>query len=137
MSLIPNSFKFKKYFKGKIRTTKKNKQLVFGNFGLKALESGRLTPKQLEAARKVIKKGMKSVNGLVKIKVRVHLPTTSKAIAARQGRGKGKPSIPICSLKAGTIIFEIFCSDQNLAREAARQGAFLLPVRSLLVSRFS
>jgi large subunit ribosomal protein L16 len=135
MSIIPNSFKFKKYFKGKIRTTKKNKQIVFGNYGLKALESGRLTPKQLEAARKVIKKGIKLVNGLVRVKVRAYTPTTSKAIAARQGRGKGKPAIQVCALKAGTIIFEIFCSDKNLALQAARQGAFLLPVKSLIISR--
>jgi large subunit ribosomal protein L16 len=135
MPIIPNRFKFKKYFKGKIRTTKKNKEIVFGNFGLKALESGRLTPKQLEAARKVIKKGIKPANGLVRVKVRAHLPTTSKAIATRQGRGKGKSAFPVCALKSGTILFEIFCSDKALAREAVRQGAFLLPIKSIILSR--
>jgi len=135
MATIPSSFKFKKYFKGKIKTTKKNKKIVFGNFGLKAEESGRITPKQLETARRTIKKIIKPSNGLVKTKLRAYIPATAKAIATRQGRGKGKVSIHICVVKAGTIIFEILCSDKRLALQAARQGAFLLPIKSLLIAR--
>lgn len=135
MAIIPKIFKFKKYFKGKIRTTKKNKVLVFGNYGLKAVESGRLTPKQLETVRRTIKKVIKPVGGLVRTKVRAYTPVTSKAIATRMGRGKGKVSIHVSAIQAGTILFEIYCSDKFLALEAVRQGAFRLPIKSAILSR--
>jgi large subunit ribosomal protein L16 len=135
MAIVPKVFKFKKYFKGKIRTTTKNKTLNFGNFGLKATEAGRLTPKQIETVRRTIKKVIKPVGGLVRTKVRAYTPVTSKAIATRMGRGKGKVSIYVSAVPAGTVLFEIFCSDKFLAMEAARQGAFRLPIKSAIITR--
>lgn len=137
MAVIPKNFKHKKYFKGKIRTVEKNKNVIFGGFGLKALEPARITPKQVEAARRAIKKIIKPANGIVKIKVRAYIPVTSKPLAVRMGRGKGKVSISVCPVKQGSILFEIYCSDAELGKKAARQGAFRLPLKISIVEKIS
>jgi large subunit ribosomal protein L16 len=135
MALIPKKFKFKKYAKGQIKTINKNKTLVFGDFGIKALESGRLTPKQIEATRKVIKKLLKPHGGIVRIKIRAWLPVSSKPIAVRMGRGKGKIAFSISPVKKGTILFEIYCQKKDIALKAAQQGGFRLPIKTLIIKK--
>jgi len=129
MALIPKKFKFKKYFKGKIKTVNKNKKFFFGDFALKALEPGRLTPKQIESARRSIKKILKPVGGLVRRKIGAILPVSSKPIAVRMGRGKGKVAFSVCPVKKGTILFEINCNFFDIAIKAANQGSFKLPIK--------
>jgi large subunit ribosomal protein L16 len=135
MGIIPKSFKYKKYIKGKIRTSIKNSKLIFGNFGIQAVEPGRLTPKQLEAARKIIKKLIKPFKGIVKVKARAFLPVTSKPLAVRMGRGKGKVSLNTCTVKRGSILFEINCNNSEAAIKAINQGRFRLPVNTLTIQK--
>ncbi len=135
MALIPKKFKFKKYTKGKIKNVEKNKKIHFGDFGIKALESGRLTPKQIEAARKVMKKILKPFNGIVRRKIRAILPVTSKPIGVRMGRGKGKIAFSISPVKKGLILFEIYCLNSEKVIEASRQAAFKLPVKTQLIKK--
>ena len=133
MALIPKNFKFKKYFKGKIRTTKKNVQIQYGDFAIKTIESGRLTPKQIESTRRTLKKILKPFGGLVKRKIRATLPVTSKPIAVRMGRGKGKVAMPVSPVKKGTILFEIYSLNTEVAIKAAQQAAFKLPVQTIFI----
>jgi large subunit ribosomal protein L16 len=135
MALIPKKFKYKKYFKGKIKGVDYNKKLVFGDFGIKADESGRLTPKQIEAARRAIKKIIKPFSGIIKIKVRAYIPVTSKPVAVRMGRGKGKVALSVCPIKKGNFIFEIYCLNKEVALKAAKQGAFKLPIKTLIIKK--
>jgi large subunit ribosomal protein L16 len=135
MALAPKNFKFKKYFKGKIRTTKKNKQIQYGDFAIKALESGRLTPKQIESARRTLKKILKPIGGLVKRKIRTTLPVTSKPIAVRMGRGKGKVAMAVSPVKKGSILFEIYSLNKEIAIKAAEQAAFKLPIKTLFIQK--
>ena len=132
---------FKKYFKGKIRTVQKRnsrskaleRKVLFGDYSLKAGEACRLTPKQLDATRRTIKKLIKPVGGVVKMRVRAFLPVSSKPLAVRMGRGKGKVALNVAPVKKGTTLFEIYCSNSEVALEAARQGAFRLPGKTLIV----
>jgi large subunit ribosomal protein L16 len=135
MAVIPKTFKYKKYFKGKIRTVQKNKKVIFGDLSLKANEPARITPKQIEAARRAIKKIIKPVGGIVKIKIRAYLPVTTKPLAVRMGRGKGKVALNVCPIQKGTILFEIYCPDKEIGIQAAKQGAFRLPLNILISSK--
>jgi large subunit ribosomal protein L16 len=135
MGIIPRSFKHKKYFKGKIRTVEKNQKILFGDIAIKAGEPARLTPKQIEAARKAIKKIIKPVGGILKIKVRATLPVTTKPLAVRMGRSKGKVFLNVCPIKKGALLFEISCADAELSNLAAKQGAFRLPLKTLIITK--
>ena len=129
MKLIPKKFKYKKYFKGKIRTIKKNQKIQFGEIAIIALESARLTIKQVEATRRAIKKIIKPFNGIIRIKLKAYVPVTSKPLAVRMGRGKGKVALNICPIKKGMILFEISCLNKEIAVKAAKQGAYKLPLK--------
>ena len=133
MVLVPRSFQYTKYAKGKICTLERGAVIHFGGFGLLALEAGRITPKQLEAARRAIRKLIKPYGGVVRIRVKAYMPVTSKPVAVRMGRGKGKVAFAICPVKAGSIILEFYCSRPDVAIDAARQGGFRLPIKTSLI----
>ena len=135
MHLIPHSFQYTKYFKGKIKTVATDQAINFGGFGLYALEPGRLTPKQLEAARRAIRKVIKPIGGIVRIVVKAYLPVTSKPIAVRMGRGKGKVALSVAPVESGKIIIEFSCPDPEKALLAGRQGGFRLPIKTKLVDK--
>jgi large subunit ribosomal protein L16 len=135
MALIPKKFKYKKYFKGKIRTINKNKKIHFGDIAIKAVESARLTIKQIEATRRAIKKIIKPFGGIIRVKLRAYLPVTSKPLAVRMGRGKGKVALNICPVKKGTILFEVACIEKEIAIKATKVGAYKLPLKVLIISK--
>ena len=110
MALIPKFLKYKKYKKGRISTsTNKQKSINFGHMSLKAIEPGRLTSRQVEAGRRFIKKKIKPFGGIIKSKIKLNVPVTSKPISVRMGRGKGKVSFHTCPIKPGMVIYEIYC----------------------------
>ena len=129
MALIPKNFKYKKYKKGRLsKSLNKRKEIVFGHIALKAKEPGRLTYKQIEAARKFIKKKIKPLGGIIKRKINLSVPITSKPIATRMGRGKGRVDSHICLVKAGQPIFEIYCLNTHKAKEASNKAIYKLPI---------
>jgi large subunit ribosomal protein L16 len=133
MALIPKNFKFKKYPKGRIKNTEKKKRINFGCIGLKANESGRLTPKQIESGRRAIRKYIKPLKGIVKVKITAYLPVTSKPLAVRMGRGKGKVAFSICPVKRGTILYEILVTDIKKGIIAAKKASYKLPIKTIIV----
>ena len=135
MVLVPRSFQYTKYAKGKICTLERGAVIHFGGFGLLALEAGRITPKQLEAARRAIRKVIKPIGGIVRIVVKAYLPVTSKPIAVRMGRGKGKVALSVAPVESGKIIIEFSCPDPEKALLAGRQGGFRLPIKTKLVDK--
>jgi large subunit ribosomal protein L16 len=129
MALVPKFFKFKKYKKGRLKTSiHKKKNIVFGQFALKAKEPGRLTSKQIEAAKKFIKKKIKPFKGIIKTKVKLVLPITGTAVGTRMGRGKGKIDSHICPIKAGDVLFEIYCLDVQKTLAASLGAIHKLPI---------
>lgn len=129
MALIPKNFKYKKYKKGRLsKSLNKKKHIVFGHLALKAKEPARLTYKQLEAARKFIKKKIKPFGGIIKRKVNLSVKITSKPVATRMGRGKGRVDSHICLVKAGQPIYEIYCLNLYEAKKAALKSIHKLPI---------
>ena len=111
MLLSPRNFKYRKQQKGKsinrISVKSKNtKNLIFGEIGLKSIESGRLTAKQMQSVRQVINKKIKKI-GRLKINVFPHTPVSKKPVEVRMGKGKGNVDHHIFKVKAGIIIYEI------------------------------
>src|SRR5689334_1851418 len=122
MLLRPNKTKFKKVFKGKIcGIEQKAVHLKFGTVGLKSLEIGRLSAKQIEATRRVIARKLKRM-GKVFIRIYPSIPVTSKPIEVRMGKGKGSVDYWICRVKPGQILYEIGGIQPSLAMAALKSA---------------
>nr|QYB23239.1 ribosomal protein L16 [Lithodesmioides sp. mgcode 4] len=133
MFLQPKKFKFKKIQKGKIPKIKyKSNQLKFGNIGLKANQSGRITSKQLESARQAIVRKIKR-KGKIWINVFPNIPITKKPTEVRMGKGKGNVDYWAAKVKLGTVLFEISGVNQNNAKLAFKTGKAKLPIKTIIV----
>jgi large subunit ribosomal protein L16 len=133
--LSPKRTKYRKQFKGRIHgNAKGGTQLAFGAYGLKALEPGRISARQIEAARRAITRHMKRV-GKLWIRVFPDVPISSKPAEVRMGSGKGSPELWVCRVKPGRIMFEIDGVTDVVAREALTLGAAKLPIATRIVTR--
>ena len=124
-----------KYFKNKINRVRQN-ELEIGAYGLKSVEAGYITPKQLKAGQQAIQRMIKAVGGKTYSRVQPNLPVTKKSLGARMGGGKGKRDHWVCKINVGTIIYEIDNIEVfELALKALKTGATKLPVKcKVLVS---
>jgi large subunit ribosomal protein L16 len=131
----PKRTKFRKAFKGRIHgLAKGGSDLNFGAFGMKAVEPGRITARQIEAARRAITRHLKRV-GRVWIRVFPDLPVSKKPAEVRMGKGKGSVELWVCRIKPGRIMFEIDGVPEDLAAEAITRGAAKLPLETRFVRR--
>lgn len=108
--------------------------LAFGSIGLKATESGELTARQIEAARRAMTHSVER-GGKVWIRVFPHLPVTRKAAEVPMGSGKGSPDHFSAIVRAGTMLFEMDGLTDELARESLRLAGHKLPVKTRVVTR--
>ena len=108
--------------------------LSFGTFGIKSLEPGWITSRQIEAARIAMTRAMKR-EGQVWIRIFPDKPVTSKPAEVRMGKGKGAPDYWVAVVKPGTILFESAGVDIELAKEALRLAAQKLPISTKFVVR--
>src|SRR3954462_6299061 len=135
--LQPKRTKYRKAFKGRISGAAKGGfNLDFGSYGVKAVEPGRLTAREIEAARRAITRHMKR-SGRVWIRVFPDVPVSKKPTEVRMGKGKGTPEYWVSRVKPGRIMFEIDGVPAELAREALRLGAAKLSVRTRFVQRLA
>jgi large subunit ribosomal protein L16 len=133
--LSPKRTKYRKAFKGRIHgNAKGGTTLNFGNFGLKAMEPGRVTAREIEAARRAITRFMKR-SGRVWIRVFPDVPVSKKPAEVRQGKGKGTPEYWVCRVKPGRIMFEIDGVSGPIAREALDLASAKLSILSRIVTR--
>ena len=133
--LQPKRTKYRKAHKGRIHgNAKGGTDLNFGAFGLKALEPGRVTARQIEAARRAMTRHIKRA-GKVWIRIFPDVPVSSKPAEVRMGSGKGAPEYWACRVKPGRIMFEIDGVPSALARGAFERAAAKLPIRSKIVTR--
>ncbi|MGB8276024.1 MAG: 50S ribosomal protein L16 [Alphaproteobacteria bacterium] len=133
--LSPKRTKYRKAHKGRVKgNATSGANLTFGSFGLKATTPGRVTARQLEAARRAITRHMKRV-GRVWIRIFPDVPVSTKPAEVRMGSGKGTPEYWMCRIKPGRIMFEIDGVPRTVAQEAFTLGAAKLPVRTRVVSR--
>jgi large subunit ribosomal protein L16 len=112
----------------------KGSTVSFGTFGLKALDAGRLTSRQIESARQAVTRHMKR-EGKVWILVFPDKPITSKPLEVRMGKGKGAVDHYVAQIKPGRIIFEIDGVTSEVAREGLRLAAQKLPMMTKVVTR--
>jgi len=133
--LQPARTKYRKQQKGRNTgiATRGNK-VSFGEYGLKALGRGRLTARQLEAARRTLSRHIKR-GGRVWIRVFPDKPISRKPAEVRMGNGKGNPEYFVCEIQPGKIIFEMDGVDAALAKEAFALAAAKLPFRTVSVNR--
>src|SRR5277367_522571 len=133
--LSPKRTKFRKAFKGRIHgLAKGGTALNFGSYGLKAVEPGRVTARQIEAARRAISRHIRRV-GRVWIRVFPDVPVSSKPAEVRMGSGKGSPEFWICRVKPGRIMFELDGVPADTAKVAFELAAAKLPIGTRFVQR--
>ena len=124
----PKRTKYRKQMKGRNRgLALKGNKVSFGEFGLKALERGRLTARQIEAARRAMTRHIKR-GGKVWVRIFPDKPITKKPLEVRQGKGKGSVEYWVAEIKPGHILFEMEGIPEELAREALKLAAAKLPV---------
>jgi large subunit ribosomal protein L16 len=133
--LLPKKSKHRKQFRGRRRGTAKGQTTVqFGDFGIKALEVGWVTNRQIEAARIAMTRKMRR-GGKVWINIFPDKPFTKKPAETRMGSGKGSPEGWVAVVKPGRVIFELAGVDEPLAREALRLAGQKLPIKVKFVRR--
>lgn len=133
--LQPKRRKYRKEFKGRIRgIAMRGTQLAFGEFGLKAVGSGRIRAREIEAARKKITFATKR-SGKYWLRVFPHKPQTSKPVGVKMGSGKGAVDHYVAVVKAGTILFELGGVTLDVAKAAFSKAAYKLSIRTKFISK--
>ena len=131
--LQPKKTKYRKQQKGRMKgNAQRGHQLTFGSFGIKTLEEGWLTSRQIEAARQAVTRYMKR-EGKVWIRVFPDKPITSKPLEVRMGKGKGAPEYFVARVLPGRIMFEVAGVPMEIAKEALRFAAQKLPVKTKFI----
>ena len=133
--LQPKRTRFRKQQKGRVKgIATRGAELSFGDFGIKSLEIGWITARQIEAARIAVTRAMKR-EGQVWIRVFPDKPITKKPAEVRMGKGKGAPEYWVACIKPGTIIFEAGGVPREIAERALALAAQKLPMRTRLSVR--
>jgi large subunit ribosomal protein L16 len=133
--LMPKKTKWRKQSRGRMRGHTKGGDMVsFGEFGLKAVEPGWVTNRQIEAARIAISRAM-SRSGKMWIRLFPDKPVTKKPAETRMGKGKGIPEGWVAVVKPGRVMFELSGVPEEMAREALRLASHKLPIKTKIVER--
>ncbi len=133
--LMPKRVKYRKKQRGRMKgNAQKGNYVAFGRYGLKALGSGWITSRQIEAARVAMTRYIKR-GGKVWIRLFPDKPVTQKPAETRMGKGKGAPEYWVAVVKPGRIMFEIEGVDETTAKEAMRLASHKLPMKTKFVVR--
>ncbi len=133
--LQPKRTKYRKQMKGKNRgLASQGNKVSFGEYGLKATDRGRITARQIEAARKAMTRHIRR-GGKIWIRIFPDKPITKKPLEVRQGKGKGNVEYWVAQIQPGKILYEMSGVDENLAKEALKLAASKLPVDTKFVTR--
>mgnify|MGYP006334322411 FL=1 len=131
--LMPKRVKYRKVMRGRMGgLAQKGATISFGEYGLKALESAKITSRQIEAARVAINRKVKR-GGKLWIRIFPDFPFTKKAAETRMGKGKGNPEGFVARVKPGRILFEIAGVDEEMARTALESASHKLPLKTKIV----
>ncbi|MDH3354560.1 MAG: 50S ribosomal protein L16 [Chromatiales bacterium] len=133
--LQPKRTKFRKQHKGRNRgeATTGNK-VSFGEYGLKAVGRGRITARQIEAARRAMSRHIKR-GGKIWIRIFPDKPITEKPLEVRQGKGKGNVEYWVALIQPGRMLYEMEGVDEDTARQAFKLAAAKLPLKTTFVTR--
>ncbi len=133
--LQPKRTKFRKMMKGSNRgLAQTGNSVSFGEFGLKSVDRGRMTARQIEAARRAMTRHVKR-QGKIWIRVFPDKPITKKPLEVRMGKGKGSVEYWVAQIKPGKVLYEMEGVPESLAREAFALAAAKLPFKTTFVTR--
>jgi large subunit ribosomal protein L16 len=133
--LQPKRTKFRKQFKGRNRgLASTGSKVSFGEFGLKAIERGMITARQIEAARRAMTRHIKR-GGKIWIRVFPDVPVSKKPLEVRMGKGKGNVEFWVCKIQPGRVLYEMEGVNEAIAREAFKLASAKLPFKTTFVSR--
>jgi len=133
--LMPKKVKYRKQQKGRIKgIATKGNTLNFGSYGLQALEHGKITQRQIEAARIAMTRHAKR-GGKIWIRIFPHKPVTKKPLETRMGKGKGNVEYWVAPVKRGTVLYEIDGVSEEVALEALRLASHKLPIKTKIITR--
>ncbi len=132
--LQPKRMKFRKMHKGRNRGYATGDSVSFGTYGLKSVGRGRMTARQIEAARRAMTRAVKR-QGKIWIRVFPDKPITEKPLEVRQGKGKGNVEYWVCQIQPGRVLYEMEGVPESIAREAFALAASKLPFKTTFVTR--
>ncbi len=131
--LMPKRVKYRKKQRGRMKgNAQSGNYVAFGKYGLKALESGWITSRQIEASRVAITRHVKR-GGKVWIRIFPDKPVTKKPAETRMGKGKGSPEYWVAVVRSGRVMFELEGVPMELAKEAMRLASHKLPIKTKFV----
>ena len=135
--LMPKRVKYRKQMKGRIRgAATRGATVAFGDYGLQVTESGKLSARQIEAARIAMTRHVKR-GGKIWIRVFPDKPVTKKPQETRMGKGKGAPEFWVAVVRPGKVLFEIEGVTESEARQAMDRAAAKLPIKTKFAMRFA
>ena len=134
--LQPKRTKWRKQQKGRNRgLAARGNKVSFGDYGLKATGRGRITARQIEAARRAVTRHVKR-GGKIWVRIFPDKPVSKKPLEVRMGKGKGNPEYWVAVIKPGHVLYEMEGVSEEIAREAMRLAAHKLPIQTRFVTRF-
>jgi large subunit ribosomal protein L16 len=133
--LSPKRTKYRKAHKGRVHgLATSGANLNFGSYGVKAITAGRITARQIEAARRAMTRHFRR-QGKIWIRIFPDVPVSRKPAEVRMGKGKGSPEYWMCRVKAGRVMFEMEGVPADIARRAFELASAKLPVQTRFVAR--
>ena len=134
--LMPSRTKYRKARKGRIHgaVALSNNRIAFGAYSLVAMESQRISARQIEAARQAMTRYVKR-GGQIWIRIFPHTPVTRKPQDVKMGSGKGSPEFFVAKVKPGTVMFEMDGVSEEIAREAMRLAGHKLPLKTRFIAK--
>jgi len=130
--LMPKKTKYRKIQRGRMKGLAKANKIVFGEYGLVAIEPGWLTARQIEASRITMGRRLKKV-GKLYLRVFPDKPVTKKPAETRMGKGKGSPEFWVCVVKRGKVLFEVTDIDLQTAKKVLLSASYKLPMKTKFV----
>jgi large subunit ribosomal protein L16 len=132
--LLPKRTKFRRVHRGRFNGIAKGNTVIFGDFGIQALEPVWLTSRQIEATRRSITRYVRRT-GKIWIRVFPDKPITERAAESRMGSGKGTPSYWVAVIKPGAVLFEINGLEKAMAYKVLKTASYKLPIKTKIISR--
>lgn len=133
--LMPKRVKYRKVHRGRRRgKAQRGSSVAFGDFGLKSLDCGWITSRQIESCRVAITRTMKR-DGKVWIRIFPDKPVTKKPLETRMGKGKGAPEFWVAVVKPGRVLFEVAGVSKDIAQRALQLASYKLPIKTKISVR--
>lgn len=132
--LLPKRTKFRRQHRGRLKGVSNANTVVFGEYGIQALEPVWLTSRQIEATRRTLTRYVRN-NGKIWIRIFPDKPITERAAESRMGSGKGTVEYLVAVIKPGAILFEINGLDKETARKVLKLASYKLPIKTKIIEK--